>query len=174
MRASLSDELSEPSVAQLRAFYENHQERYQTPPSRSFEQVYFSFVRAQPPKNLASFRQQLQNTSDISSLGEFFPMGQQFSRASFQQIAQMFGKPFAEQVFDLPMHTWAGPIDSRYGTHYVRVTAQHDRELPPFEQMESYLRMDYLMEKSRESQEQKIDDMSKSYRIILGETEPRK
>ena len=174
MRASLLDAIPEPSVAQLREFYENHQKRYQIPPSRSFEQVYFSFVSGNPPKNPASFRQKLQNTSDISSLGDYFQMGQQFPQASFQQVAQMFGKPFAEKVFDLEMNTWVGPIDSIHGTHYLRVTAKHDAKLPPFEQMESYLRENYLMEKTRESQQQKIDNLSKNYRIVVGETEPRK
>ena len=174
MRSSLSDTIPEPSVAQLRAFYETHQKQYQMSPSRSFEQVYFSFVSGNSPKNLASFQQKLQNTSDISSLGEFFPMGQQFSQASFSQIAQMFGKPFAQAVFDLEMNTWVGPIDSKHGTHYVRVTAQDDTKLPTFEQMESYLRTDYFMEKSRESQKGKIDNMRKNYRIIVEEVEPRK
>ena len=172
MRASLSDEIPEPSVAQLRVFYETHQERYQTPPSRSFEHVYFSFVRGQPPENPASFRQKLQNTSDIDRLGDFFPMGQQFRQAPFPEIAQMFGKEFAEQVFDLPLRTWAGPIKSIHGTHYLHVTAEHDRQLPPFEQMESYLRMDYLMEKTRKNQEEKINQMRKSYRIIVDKLKP--
>ena len=174
MRSSLSDTIPEPSVTQLRAFYETHKKRYQMSPSRSFEQVYFSFVSGNLPKNPASFRQKLQNTSDISSLGEFFSMGQQFSQTSFSQMAQMFGKPFAQKVFDLEMNTWIGPIDSKHGTHYVRVTAEDDTKLPTFEQMEYYLRTDYFMEKSRESQKEKIDNMRQNYRIIVEEVEPRK
>ena len=50
---------------------------------------------------------------------------------------------------------------------YVRVTGTHEPELPPFEDMESYLRTDYLMLKSRESQQQKIDDLRKNYAVVV-------
>jgi hypothetical protein len=60
-----------------------------------------------------------------------------------------------------------GHIESFRGIHYVRVTHSHDPELPPFERMESYLRTDYLMQKSRDSQQAKIDDFKKNYEIIV-------
>jgi hypothetical protein len=47
------------------------------------------------------------------------------------------------------------------------VTHSHDPELPPLEKMESYLRTDYLMQKSRDSQQEKIDDFKKNYEIIV-------
>jgi hypothetical protein len=49
----------------------------------------------------------------------------------------------------------------------VRVTGHHDPELPPFEKMESYLRTDYLLQKSRDSQQRKIEELRKNYEIIL-------
>jgi hypothetical protein len=56
----------------------------------------------------------------------------------------------------------------------VRVTGNHDPELPPFEQMESYLRTDYFMRKSRDSQERKIADLRKNYEIIVEGSETEK
>lgn len=88
-------------------------------------------------------------------------------RASFQRIAMDFGKPFAQVLFELPLNQWTGPVESFRGIHYVRVTATHDPELPPFEKMESYLRTDYLLQKSRDSQQRKIDGPRKDYEIIL-------
>jgi hypothetical protein len=78
-------------------------------------------------------------------------MGNIYTRASFQTIAGTFGKPFAQAVFDLPLNQWQGPVESFRGIHYVRVTGNHEPELPPFDQMESYLRTDYLLTKGRES-----------------------
>ena len=90
-----------------------------------------------------------------------------FRKASFQTIAMNFGKPFAQILFELPPNKWRGPIESFRGIHYVRVTATHEPELPPFEKMESYLRTDYFMQKGRKSQQSKIDELRKSYEIIL-------
>lgn len=141
--------------------------RYLTSPSRSFEHVYFSFASAKLPERPLQFIQKLKAANDIAGLGDFSPSGNKFNKASFQTAAVTFGKPFAQIVFDLPLNQWRGPIESYRGIHYVRVTVTHDLEMPPFERMESYLRTDYFMQKSRESQQQKIDDLRKNYEVVF-------
>jgi hypothetical protein len=167
MRSSLSEVIPEPSVAQLRAFYEDNKTRFQTSPSRSFEHVYFSFTSAKLPEKPVQFIKQLQEVSDISGFGEFSQAGNTLSKASFQTTAITFGKPFAQIVFELPLDQWRGPIESFRGIHYVRVTENYDPELPPFEQMESYLRTDYLLTKGRESQTDKIAELMKNYEVLV-------
>ncbi len=167
MRSSLSEVVPEPSVAQLRAFYQENRTRYQLPPSRSVEHVYFSFASTERPENPAQFIQQLQRSTDLSNIGELPMMGRNLRKSSFESTARSFGKPFTERVFELPTGEWTGPIESFQGFHYVRVNATHDPELPPFESMESYLREDYLLQKMRESQQRKIEDMGKNYKIIV-------
>ena len=174
MRTALSEVILEPSVAQLRAFYEENKARYLTSPSRSFEHVYFSFASAKLPEKPEQFIKQLQASIDIAGLGESSLMGNKFSKASFQNTAITFGKPFAQILFELPLNQWHGPIESFRGIHYVRVTAAHESELPPFEQMESYLRVDYSLQKSRDSQVRKIDELRKNYEVIVDGTETRK
>ncbi len=105
MRTSLSDVIPEPSVAQLRVFYDEHQDRYQTSPSRSFEHVFFAFNSSKQPPDPAPFIEQLQETTDVASFGEFSPLGNAFSKASFEYIAGTFGKPFAQTVFKLTLNT---------------------------------------------------------------------
>ncbi len=167
MRASLSEVIPEPTAAQLRAYYEANRERYLTSPSRSFEQVYFSFSSDQLPGDPQTFIQQLESTTDISKLGEFSLLGNQYTRSSFQYIAGSFGKPFAQAVFDFPLNQWLGPVESFKGIHYVRVTAEHDPELPPFDKMESYLKTDYMLTKGRESQANKVEELMQNYKIIV-------
>ena len=167
MRSSLSEVIPEPSVAQLRAYYQADKERYLTSPSRSFEQVYFSFASNDLPKDPQAYIRQLEKTDDISKLGEFSSLGNQFDKTPFERTAATFGKPFAKIVFTLPLNQWRGPVESFRGIHYVRVTGTHEPELPPFEEMESYLRTDYLMVKSRESQQRKIEELMKNYDVII-------
>ena len=167
MRTSLSEVIPEPSMAQLRSFYEANRERYLTSPSRSFEQVYFSFTSDELPKDPESYIQRLEQTEDISKLGEFSLTGNRYTKVSFMTVAGTFGKPFAQAAFSLPLDQWHGPIESFRGIHYVRVTATHDPELPPFEKMESYLRTDYLLIKARESQTNKIEELMKNYEVVV-------
>ena len=167
MRSSLSEVIPEPSVTQLRAFYEKNKQRYLTSPARSFEHVYFSFTSAKLPERPEQFINKLREADDLAGLGEFSRMGNTFSKTSFQTTAINFGKPFAQVVFDMPLNRWRGPVESFRGIHYVRVTAEHEPELPPFEQMESYLRTDYLLTKGRESQARKIEALMKNYDIVV-------
>jgi hypothetical protein len=168
MRNSLSEVTPEPSVAQLRAFYEENKERYRTSPSLSFEHVYFSFASEKQPQNPEQFMKKLEGMSDISGMIKISTTAlKKLSKASFQAIAMNFGKPFAQILFELPPSQWRGPIESFRGIHYVRVTETHEPELPPFETMESYLRTDYFMQKARESQQSKIDELRKNYEIIV-------
>ena len=168
MRTSLTEVTPEPSVAQLRAFYEANRDRYLTSPSRSFEQVYFSFASAKLPEKPEQFIKQLREAKDIAGLGDFSLMvSNSYSKSSFQTTAITFGKPFAQVVFDMPLNQWRGPVESFQGIHYVRVTAEHEPELPPFEQMEQYLRQDYFLRKTRESQVAKIDELRKNYVVVV-------
>ncbi len=167
MRSSLSEVIPEPSVAQLRAFYDENKKRYLTAPSRSFEHVYFSFASAKLPDKPELFIRRLQESDVITGIGDFSFSGNQFSKASFHTTAVTFGKPFAQYLFELPLNQWRGPVESFRGIHYVRVTAEHQPELPPFEQMETYLRQDYILRKMRESQVAKIDELRKNYEVIV-------
>ena len=167
MRSYLGEIIPEPSVAQLQAYYEANQDRYLTAPSRSFEQVYFSFASNELPADPNEYIRQLEHTADISKLGEYALLGNRFSKNSFERTAVTFGKPFARIVFELPLGQWRGPVESFRGIHYVRVTATHGPELPPFEKMESYLRTDYSMVKSREIQQRKIEELMKNYEVVV-------
>ncbi len=168
MRSSLSEVIPEPSVAQLRLFYDENKDRYLTSPSRSFEHIYFSFASAKLPDKPERFIRLLQEKDDITGLGDFSLItGNKYSKNSFQTTAITFGKPFAQVVFDMPLNRWHGPVESFQGIHYVRVTAEHEPELPPFEQMETYLRQDYILQKTRESQVAKIDELRKNYVIVV-------
>lgn len=171
MRSSLSEVVPEPSNGQLRAFYDAQKDRYRAPPSRSFEQVYFSFTNKAMPADSSAFIAKLNNTQDVSTLGEFTTQGTRVLRSSFEQTARRFGKPFTERVFSLPLNTWHGPLESYQGIHYVRVFATHEAEVAPFEQLESYLRQDYLMTKMRESQQRKVDNLRENYDVIIDNPE---
>lgn len=167
MRSSLTELIPEPSVAQLRAYYDENSELYKTSPSISFEYVFFEFSSKDLPHESQEFIRLLNESEEPLKMGEFTLLGNRFAKNSFQMISSSFGKPFAETVFDMNLNTWHGPLESFRGIHYVRVTAHHDPEVPSFKNMESYLRQDYLMQKMRESQQNKIDELRKGYVVFV-------
>lgn len=168
MRTSLSEVIPEPTAAQLPAFYEANKARYLASPSRSFDQVYYTFASEILPEKPEQFLKQLEAANDISGLGDFtLALSSRYSKSSFQATAITFGKPFAEALFEMPLNKWIGLVESFRGIHTVRVTAEHEPEVPPFEQMETYLRTDYMLQKGRESQVAKINELRKNYDIVV-------
>ena len=169
MRSSLSEVVPEPTYAELQKYYEENKLDYQSDTLWTFEHVYFAFNSERIPENSAFFLQDLSKSSDVNGMGDFSLMGNRVSRMSFRQISMNFGKSFATQVIDLPLNVWVGPLESNQGIHFVHLTAKADPEAPPFEQVEPYLRQDYLFRKSRESQQKKIQELRKPYEIVIAD-----
>ena len=170
MRNSLSEVIPEPSNAQLRAYYEDNIHLYTSDSSRSFDHVFFS-PGSVLPEDPASFIKTIYSTEDFSSLGDYSANGNLVRQASYRQMAQRFGQEFTDLAFSLPINEWTGPVQSVYGNHYLRITEIIPPGIPSFEDMEQYLRSDYFIFKTRESQQSGIEELKAQYQVIIGSDE---
>ena len=169
MRSALDEPVPEPSVAELQAYYRERVDRFRSEPSISLEQVFFPWGSELLPKDPAAFLEKLKTDPNPTSLGAFTLSGPSLQRMSRARLAMMFGGDFAGKVFALPLQRWSGPIESKSGVHYVRVSEHHPAEVPPFEKIETYLRQDWQLEKRREAQQKKIDALRARYHVELPE-----
>ena len=170
MRYSLIGNVPEPTRQQLEAYYNEKRETYKTQPAVSFEHVYFSWDSKQLPEDPDSFRNLVAETEDPITLGESLFPSNRTRRASRIDLLGTFGPAFADAIKDLEAgDRWHGPIESNRGTHYVRILERHEPVQPSFDEMESYLRQDWLLNRNREDQQNKIDEMRKRYRIVISQ-----
>jgi len=167
IRNALTEVVPEPSYSQLQAFYNENKNQYLTDTTWSFDQVFFNFNSEKLPEDPEQFLLQIPHNSNPGQLGNYSGYGGATTKTSFNQMALTFGKSFAEKVIELPPNRWAGPINSILGVHYINVTEKNDPNLAPFEQMEAYLRQDYIFRKTRELQEDKIVELARQYEIIV-------
>ena len=167
MRSSLTEVIPNPTNAQLRAYYEKNNEKFRLPPARSFIHVFFSFASQNMPADPEGFIQELNKTNNYAELGDYSLQGNKYLKASFSQIANMYGKPFAEVIFEMPIGIWKGPVESFQGIHYIQVTELVEPSLPSFESMENYLQDEYYFSKARELQQDKIIDLSRNYTFLV-------
>ena len=81
---------------------------------------------------------------------------------------ESFGPDFADRVEQLPAGEWQGPVESLHGVHLVReVEQRHPPQVAEFENLESYLRQDWLMTRMRDQQQEGIDEIRAGYRVEL-------
>jgi len=142
-RASVPREV--PDDAALRAFAEQHRERFAVPERVAFHQVFVSPARrgADAEADARALRAALEREGAgpdaAAGRGDPSALPARVGPASQREIARRFGEAFAERVAALPPGGWRGPVASPYGLHLVYVTAREPGALPPLDAMRGAL-----------------------------------
>ena len=113
-----------PTDAELEAYLAAHRERYTSPTRISFTHVFVSAQTAgeRAPAIAAEDAAALAGGADPATLGDPFLRGRTFRLYAENELANVFGAPFAAAVMALPENVWSSPIRSSYGLHLVRVS----------------------------------------------------
>ena len=164
MRYLLGEEQPEPSEADLRAFLEANRERYRAPPTVTLQHVFYADAAEVP----ADLQDQLPDGPDLDDLGNrLLTLGPRLHRYSLPDLIELAGPEVARQVFELPVGEWQGQMSSDQGVHFVRVAERHPPEEPAFEEIEAYLRQDWLFTRQEEALAEKLNELRANYRIIM-------
>src|SRR5262245_686180 len=158
----IDEEPPEPTREDLDALFREKPEAYKTPRSVSFDHVFFASSAA-PEATLSRLRA----GADFEPMGDEFWLGKSLRRFSELELSTSFGPEFTARVLSLPIGEWSGPIPSSRGTHFVRVTAKHEPELPPRKDVEWALREDWLRARREEARAKKLSELRARYRIEI-------
>ena len=167
MRTSLDEPVAEPNLGQLQEYYRKKMQDFQPYQAISFDQVCFSF--GAEPANASELIQQLNSGVDHTQLGEFQILGPTVRAISENDLRRTCGSQFTAKLLSADMDQWFGPVESAIGSHFVRVTEKRQVQQPEFQQMEDYLRQEWMFTKRREIQTRKIAELKKGYRIEFKE-----
>lgn len=168
MRAALTESVPDPSVAQLQAYFQDNIDKYSTPESITLEQVVFPWEEEVTEGELDEVLAKLRSGAPAEDLGRnLVAAGRRMPRQTRRALVRALGPEFADAVEPLPTGEWQGPIESTRGVHLVRVVERHPPEVATFEQVESYLRQEWLMSRTRELQQEGIDEIRAGYRIEI-------
>ncbi len=113
-----------PTDADLSAYLVANQSRFVQPAILTFEQVFLGESTAGPGvvHAVAIAREALRNGTDPQELGKPTLLAHRMTRTPADLVARDFGAFFASALETVPIGQWAGPIDSSFGAHYVRVS----------------------------------------------------
>ncbi len=164
MKFLLDEAAPEPSVAELAALQEEHPERFLTPRSVSFDQVFFVQDEAAAAAMLPALRR---DASAFLGEGEPFWVGQEFDRYTDDQAIAVFGRGFVDALIELPVGAWHGPIQSRRGWHLVRLREAHQPEPLPALLMQQQLREEWAHRHWVEQRARQLDALRRHYDVVL-------
>jgi hypothetical protein len=162
-----------PSEAELRAFFDARPERFAEPVRLSFRHVYLNpdrrgdALQADAADLLASLR--AGTAGPVENLGDTFLLPLEFSDRRQDEIAGLFGEPFADEVSALPIGNWQGPVGSGYGLHVVLLEERVDARIPEFGAIRDQVRTEFLVERRRTAEEDVYRELRARYTIEIAD-----
>lgn len=144
----------EPTDAELQGYLDRHPDAFRHAARVSFEHIYFSRDRrgTRVEADAAAALAQLEPvaaTREVAKLGDSIALASSYEGIAVDELDRLFGDGFAAQLIELPLGRWAGPSESGYGLHLVRMTAVTPGALPLLAEIRDQVAREFLAERRR-------------------------
>ena len=164
--------LIEPSEKDLAEYLAAHSDKFEIPARLSFDQIYLSTDKrgAGVEDDVARLLAKLEKAgsgTDITKYGDRFMLGQQHVRLTEHDVARLFGKDFASQLFTLAGGTWLGPIKSGYGLHLVRIDDKTAARQPELKMVQDKVRNEWMNQQRRTIDKAFYQSLRQRYEIVI-------
>jgi peptidyl-prolyl cis-trans isomerase C len=107
-----------PSDETLQKMLTANPAKYAKGSQYSFDQIYFDASSSDEAKVVL---QKLAAGADWQAMGAAISLPKSMKGASREEIAKIFGQPFAEHIVSLKPGDWTGPFPSGFGLHLLRM-----------------------------------------------------
>lgn len=168
MLAESQMEQSALTEKEVQSFYSLRKDQYRQEPKISFQQVYFKQenLAQLSATALQSIMDQLdQNPEAYLEFGDPIMLPPDHNQQTPTQVGNQFGSDFAEQLFEIEVEGWTGPISSGFGSHLVKVLDKTDQADAPLEQVWDQVVNDLLYEEKQAAKEQFYTELLRQYDV---------
>lgn len=155
-------EAAVPSDDDLAAHLEAHPERFRSSGLVAFEQIPLREGEAEAEAVLAALR----SGAPPAGFGGARLLPARMAASSAPVVDGAFGAGFFAAVAALPEGDWAGPVESSYGQHLVRVERVVPPVLPPLDAIRETVERDWRVTRRAEILDETLDALMARYEII--------
>ena len=169
-----------PTDQELEAYLQQHLDRFREEPSFSFEHIFLSrekhgaSTEAEVKVLLAELGGKNEDTIDIEKRGDTFLLPSRFEKTSAAETARLFGENFATRLAAIEPGDWAGPIESSYGLHLVRVYRRTRGSAPPLANVRDSVLRDFLDDRRKQELDAQYSKLRARYSVMVEPTEAPK
>lgn len=163
----------------LRAYYDDHAQRFAYPPRVAFTQLYFSPERggwAAAEARAQQARRQLDRNvaGDAEAGADAFPLQTPATALTRTELVDLFGAgALVEELFAGTAQRWSAPVRSSYGWHLVRIDDRSEPTLPRFEDIRSEVRAAYLQDDTEAAGRRQRAELRSRYEIVRADAAQR-
>ncbi len=168
----LLDDLAtiEPTEEELQQYLSEQPERFRRDARFSFDHFYIADGDAAAAMPVLDRLRSGESVARMNTAGSGL-LPDRIDDMSETQISALLGSTFTQQLMRQEPGDWAGPIESPYGVHLVRIDLIVESVVPPLAVIRSDVRREWLFERREASRETMIDALRGKYRITIEDYE---
>lgn len=155
----------EPTEDELRAWFDQHPERWARPAAIDFTHVFVAGNDAAARARADELHGRLVEGAEPARLGDTFQGGRRYRRRKLEDLAQTFGDRFADGLRAATVGGWQ-VVESRFGWHVVRLDARIAAEVPTFDAIRADVRKDWQDERRRALQEAAMGELRARWTVV--------
>ena len=159
-------ELVAPEDTVLEAHLAAHPERFSTPPLLAFEQVLLLDTLSAEDVKLALADLNAGGRATASTRPTMLPPVVA-KPSPARAIDGTFGTGFFDAITDLPQGGWAGPVETTFGLHLVRITRRTDARLPTIAEVRAEVEADWRADVTRKLREDRYEALRSRYEVVV-------
>jgi PPIC-type PPIASE domain len=158
-----------PTDADLSAYFGANQTRFLQPAVLTFEQVFLGPSTSGPAvvNAVAVTRKAVRNGANPEALGTPSLLPHRMTQTPSDLVARDFGPSFAAALEKLPVGEWAGPIDSSFGAHYVRVSSRAAAVVPQLADVRDQVVREWENERRQQARNDAYARMRRGYEVTI-------
>jgi hypothetical protein len=162
----------QPTDEQLQEFLNAHPESFRIDEMTSFSQIFLNprqrgeALDADAKRILAQL-QSADLTVPPTELGDSILLPFDNPHLRTRQIADQFGQEFSAGLGAIEPGTWAGPIESAYGSHLVLVHDRTPGRLPQLDEARDAVQREWFADRRAESKQQFFDGLVEKYDVRI-------
>ena len=162
-----------PTDADLSAYLAVNRSRFVQPAMLTFEQVFLGQSTSGPDvvRAVAVTREALSNGTDAEELGVRTLLPHRMIETPADLVARDFGAAFSAALEKLAVGEWAGPIDSSFGAHYVRVSERIPAAVPELAAVRDQVAREWENDRRQRARNDAYARMRRGYAVTI-ETKP--
>jgi hypothetical protein len=169
---------TEPTEADLQAYFESHRADFELQPRYTFRQVFLdpgrrgAAVTTDAERLLAELTSDSSQEPDIAALGDPTLLPLSFDDALASEVSRVLGAEFAEGLATLVVGPWQGPLRSTFGWHLVQLSARQDAAIPELAEVRAEVEREWQRARRMEASEAFYRQLLLRYKVVVEMPEP--
>jgi parvulin-like peptidyl-prolyl isomerase len=167
---------TEPTEEELRDYLLKNPEKFHSEPIFTFRQIYLNADRRANSltSDIENLLAELNNSgtkSDISRMGDPLLLENDLNAVRESEVSKLFGEKFAEQLTQLELGKWRGPVKSGYGVHLVFIEERREGRVPQLSEVRDAVQREWANDLRLEMNEKFYQGLLERYTIVIDQPE---